>query len=232
MKHFASRVPAFTSIAAKIIDGLPATGHAATRKINFEINRLSNGAAALEKLATTRNPMDTPAAHEKRVATAARKYGEEVKAAIGRMGSIVQGGLQDAEQRIAQKVNLVPDGFAAEIRSAFRSMNNGDRVKLLNELVAGNRGPELAAIVKAPSVLTGIDDTLKARYSQLIVSTHAPEESAEQARLTDALEAGIVSTRLGDQVVEAYLDPANLAAIEQGESTARDADAAFASALA
>ena len=231
-KHFTSRVPAFAHIAARILDGLPDNGHGATRRMHSEIVRLQNGAAALEKLAATRNPLDTSAAHEKRVATAGHKYSEEIKVSLQRLSGIVQVGAQDVELRIAQKVNLVPDGFAAEIRSAFRSMNTSERLKLLGELATDNRGSELAAIVKAPSILTGIDDALKEKYSQLIASTHAPDESQEYARLMDALEAGIVSTRLGDQVVEAYLDPASLASIESGESAARAADASFANALA
>lgn len=232
MQHFASRTPALAHIAARIVEGLPDSGHAATRKIHAEVIRLQNGANALEKLYATRNPIDTPAAHEKRIATASRKYGEDVKASLGRLSTIVHDGLVDVEKRTSAKVNLVADGFAQEIRSAFRAMNNTQRVELLNELVESNRAPELAAIVKAPGILTGISDEMSTQYAGLIVSKHAPQEAAEQARLMTALEAAVTATKVGDQVAAAYSDPINLSQIERGEEQARAADAAFASALA
>lgn len=231
-KNFASRIPALDHIARRISEGLPAEGHIAAHKIYAEVVRLRNGADALEKLHASRNPLHTPEAHSKRVSTASRKFGEEVTATLARLSTIVRDGLVDVEKRTSAKVDLTADSFAQEIRSAFRGMTSTARLDLLNELVEGNRASELAAIVRAPAILTGIDPDMQAKYAALIVAKHAPEETAEQERLMQALDTAIVGTQLGSQIAAAYSDPASLAQIERGEEQANAADAAFMTALA
>ena len=222
---------ALNHLVERVVRGLPEEGHAASRRLQAEVRRLRNGVEAMGKLHVMKNPLDSAPMHEKKVSSAARRLATEVSAAHERLHTIVREGLIDISARIKSKVNLEPDGFAAEIRSAFRNMEKADQFTLLNELVKANRGAELAAIVKSPAILTGISPELQAQYAELIVSHHAPAEFAEQAALMEAMNVTLTATSVARKAAEDYSDPIKLASIERGESDAAAADAAFANAF-
>lgn len=205
--------------------------HPVARQLRAEVSRLSNGAAALDGVNANRSPLETEEAHAVKVATLARKFDREVTAVMNRIGEIASAGAKDVQHRIDQKIDLKPDAFAGEIRAAFRSLNSAGRAKLVNELVEGNRGPELAAIVKAPGILTGISDDQRARYEEMIISKHAPAELAERAGLDAVLGEGIAAAGIAAGIAKEFIDPGKLARIEREASAASEAGAAFDQSL-
>ena len=226
------QITAIAHIADRITKGLPDSGHDHTRKLYSNVARL---ALALESVATLNNtpsPTEALGAHAKRVMTAAAKLAESVTKARERLHEITREGLTEIDARIAQKVKLIPDGFAAEIRAQFRIMDSKAQFKLLGELVDKNRGPELAAIVKAPRILTGLDEEIAARYTQVLIEKHAPEEAAEQAALLAALPTALLAAETAGKAAQMYTDPQQLAAIEKGEAAAAAAMDAFINATA
>lgn len=223
------RVKALAAIAERMLGDME--GNAAARRIHAEANRLRAGADALDRAAANRNPLDTPEAHIKKIATMARKLDQEITASINRAGAAFHDGMQDVQRRIDEKVDLKPDAFAAEIRATFRTLSAEEKGKLVKNLVDGNRGPELAAIVKAPSVLTGISDERRAAYEASIVGKHAAAEVQERERLNDVFDALSTATRTAIQFVTSLTDPGRVAAIERGEAAASAAGEAFNQSL-
>lgn len=203
----------------------------AARRLQAEINRLRQGVEALDTVFASRNPVETEAAHTKKVATMARKLDQEVTAAINRAGMILKEGSHNLQRRIDERVNLKPDAFAAEIRATFRAMSRKDQLKLMGELVRENRGPELAAIVKAPSILTGLSADEQARFEQAILGMHAPDEMAEMADLNEAFEVSLTATRVAGTFANSLTSPGKVAAIEKGEAASEAALSAFDQAL-
>lgn len=206
-------------------------GNAAAKQMRAEVKRLQAGAEALLKVQVNRSPLDTPAAHTKKVADMARKFDREVTAAIQRSADAYRNGWNDAQRRIDEKINLKPDAFAQEIRATFRTMSRTNQLQLLGKLVEENRGPELAAIVKAPSILSGISDDERARYEKAIIGRHAPAELDEMARMEKAFEGVGTAVAAAGDFVKAMTDPAELARIENGEAAANEAGASFEQAL-
>lgn len=231
IKH-APNVRALAHIVSRITGSLPEAGHPSSRRLHAEATRLRNGAEALANMYATANPTETVAANEKRVALAAKRYAAETLATRDRMHTILREGLIEVEKRINAKVNLTPNDFAAEIRAMYRQMDGAARSSLLADLVNANRGPELAAIVKAPAILTGIDETLQSRMAEAIVAKHAPDEFAEQAAMLEVFDSTLTAASVASKVADDYSDPARLASIERGEAMAAAAAAEFANALA
>ena len=194
--------------------------------------RLAAGTEALVRLASTRDPTITDGAHVKRVATAAAQLRKEATAALDRMNAAVQSGMDEIAKSRNTKVRLIPDpAYASEVRAHYRSLDHVKQFALLGELVDGNRGPELAAIVKAPASLTGITPDIAQRFTTAIHEKHSPQEMEAEAALMKAFEAALTALTPAREVVEAYSDPVRMAEITKAEEAASAAAAQFKSAL-
>lgn len=218
-------IRAIEAIGAKMLSDLP--DHNTARQMNAEVNSIRLKGEALDRVARTRSPLDTPAAHALKVAKMARTFDSEVTAMINRTGRLWAEGYNDAQRRIDEKVNLKPDAFAQEIRTAFRGMSGKAQGALINRLVKENRGPELAAIVKAPAILTGISEEARASYEKMILNVHAADELDEIAKLEDVFGAVSAVSKAASSMVADFTNPASIAAIESQAAAANEASEAF-----
>jgi hypothetical protein len=200
-------------------------GHREHHEVVGEVRRLVDFAEALHTLRTTRDPTQTDAAHQKRVLTAAVKFAKEAETALARMNKSWATGHLNIDARIAAKVNLKPDAYAAEVRDLYRRMSSAEKAKFFTELVDEGRGAELAAIVKAPKAVTGMPDDQRQKYEAAFVARHAPEEVREQEALKDAFDTALVVHREARGLATAYSDSAKLAEIERAENAATAAQA-------
>ena len=223
------KVRAIAALADRMVRDME--GHPFALRMQAEVNRLRNGAEALDRVVANRSPLDTPSAHALKVAKMARQLDGEICGTINRLGAIAREGVQDVQRRIDMKVDLKPDSFASEIRAAFRSLDCAEKAKLINRLVKENRGPELAAIVKAPSVLTGITDEQRAAYEKSMLSTHAGAEVDENARLEEVFGSAMTACGTTGRYCTSLIDPGKLAEIERGASAADEAGNAFNQSL-
>lgn len=223
-------VRALQAVAARMTKSIP--DHPTARALQGEVTRLANHASALDNMRANRSPLDTPEAHALKVGKAAKKLDQEITALINRAGNHTRAGLADAQRRIDQKINLTPDAFAQEIRAAFRNMDGKAKAKLVNQLVEENRGPELAAIVKAPAILTGISEEQRAAYEKMIISLHAGDELDEISNIEEVFSAVLTATDTAGNLSKRFSDPVELAKIERADSAAKAAGDAFEQSLA
>lgn len=218
-------VRAIEAISGMMIVGME--DHAAARSLQGEVNRMRLGAEALDNVNANRSPLDTPAAHAMKVAKMARKFNSEVTDSINRAGQTWRDGYGGIQRRIGEKVDLKPHPLADEIRTVFRGLDAKGKAALVNKLVDENRGPELAAIVTAPSILTNITDEQKAAYEKGIIAKHAAAELEEEQKLEEVFQAVFHAQGAASSFVRSLTDPAKLAEIERGEAAAIAAGAAF-----
>ena len=218
-------VRAIEVIAQRMTMDLP--DHKAALQMQAEVNRLKLRGEALDNVNRTRSPLDTPAAHALKVAKLARSFDKETTDTLNRSVRIWADAYKDTQTRIDDKVNLRPDAFAPEIRAAFRTLSSKAKADLITQLVKENRGPELAAIVKAPAVLTGITDEARAAYENMMLVTYAAPEVDELAKLEDLLSSVTAATRASSNMVKDLTDPRKLAEIESQAAAADQASAAF-----
>lgn len=225
-------ISTLTNLADRITAKLPDNGHAATRNLYNAVARLRVGLETIETLNNTPSPTEAAGAHQKRIMAAAAKLAEKVTTIRERLHEITRDGLAEIDARIAQKVRLVPNEYAAEIRAQFRNMDSKAQFHLLRDLAENNRGPELAAIVKAPAILTGLSEEVARNYTQVIVAKHAPDEMAEQEALIAGFSTAMLATDTANKAAQSFTDPAQLAALEKGEAAAAAAMDAFIKATA
>lgn len=205
---------------------------APARSIFAEVNRLRNAAEALDTLKANRSPLRTPEAHTKDIADKARKLHAETTASINRIAAAQRDGQRELRSRIEEKVKLKPNEFAPEIRTAFRALSRADQMTLLARLVDENRGPELAAIVNAPAVLTGLHNDEPAKFEQAIIAKHAADEFEAQQTLDEIVEAAFSATKAAGDFTKGLNDPGELARIERAHAAASESGIAFDQALA
>lgn len=223
--HTVRAIEALASRARKKAEALG--NNTTANRLLAEVNRLRSGAEALDNVRQRRSPLDTPEAHALKVGRLAKKFEAETLATLNRSLAILGEGLKDVGGRIDRKVNLTPDAFASEIRAAFRSLDREAKTDLLGRLVKENRGPELAAIVKAPGILTGISDQERQAYEKAIIAQNAPDELDEQQALQGVWEEALAANNAATQLAKAFVDPGKLAAIESADAAAAEAGAAF-----
>lgn len=223
------KVRALAHIADKIAQ--QSENNPAALRMLSEINRLRLGAEALDNVQASRSPLDTPEAHAKKVAALVKKYNSEGTAAINRLGAICREGEEAIQRRIAEKVDLRPNAFAEEIRSAFRPLPRSEKVEILGQLVKENRGPELAAIIKAPSLLSGISDLERANFERSILNMHAGDEMDELKGLESVFDQALTAVNVAAAFTKELTDPVRIREIERGEAEAKAASDAFDQSL-
>jgi hypothetical protein len=222
-------VKAIEHMAGVITRDLP--DHSGARQIQAELNRLRLTAEALDNLNRNRSPLDTPAAHALKVGKRAKAFNSEVTNTLNRGLQIWAAARVAAEKRIAEKVDLKPNAFAQEIRTAFRALDSQKQLELLSEWIKENKGPEMAAIVEAPSFLAGIDDKRKAAFKKAIIGRHAGAELDEIEKLDALSETFNAATKAAGDFATGLTDPAALSDIERRAAEADAADEAFNQSL-
>lgn len=222
---------AIEAIAQKITEDKPAHKNVAFIQLHKQALNIRDSVEAIGSIHKNPNPLETQEAHIKRVSKAAAQLATKVRETQVNIHHISQQGLRDVNERIRMKVNLESNGYAAEIRQAFRTMKPSEQIKMMKQLVDENRGPELAAIVNAPSILTGIDPEMQSRFADSIVSKHAAEEWEEKNALEKSMEAAFVASDVGKKVADEYGNPEKLAEIERLEAAAGKANADFSNSL-
>lgn len=220
------------SAIAALAGRLSAMGdNAVVREMRAEVDAIAKAATDLDAAHANHSPLMTPAAHAVKVAKQAREFDKQAAASLNRILPAYGRAQQDVERRILEKINLRPNEFASEIRTAFRHLNSKKKSELITQLVKEGRGPELAAIVEAPSVLTGIGDEEKARYKAMMVETHAADLLNELELIRSAFNEADTAITTAGQMVRALTDPNKLAEIERDHAAAAAADAAFAQSV-
>lgn len=222
-------VRAIEAIAKRMVRELG--DNPAALRLQSEAKRLQEGTAALDNVNAHPSPLDTPDGHALKVARLAKKLDAQITDSINRAGDILRDGLSDAQRRIDEKVDLRPNAFASEIRAVFRGLSSTAKAAMINDLVVSNRGPELAAIVKAPLVLTGITEDRRETYERMILSKHASAELNEQAKLEEVHHAFMRAEQAASRFVQGLTDPKRVANIESNEARAIAASEGFERSL-
>lgn len=225
------RSAAFHSVMEHIVKDVPHS-NAHIHNLKSRLEPLGSTVSALVAMHGNPDPTRTKAYNDKKLIETAGKLDDRRKQVFREINGAFMEGLADIKKRIDQKVRLVPDEFAAEIRAAVRTMTPAEKVRTLAELAANNNGPALAAITESPSILTGVTKDIQDRYRDNIYDIHAREERLEQAALTDALKGAVSATNVAASLASDLANPGRLAEIERGVAAAAEAETAFNNTVA
>lgn len=201
--------------------------HVLGRQLQAEVTRLGKKAEALDAVRARRNPTETPAAHALKVSKLARAFDAEIAQAKGRLTQSWGAGVSEVYRRIEDKANLKPDAFAGEIRTRLSQMSAKDRDAQLKRWIDENRGPELAAITKAPPMLSGLSGQETAMWEAAHIERHAASDVAEAKALDEVYAIITSATKAVGDFARELTDPETIAAIESGAAAADAASDAY-----
>ena len=180
----------------------------------------------------SKKPTENEAAHFHRVAGAAKKLDAVVTAVSDRLPVLQTERATDIENRINERLGLVENQYASEVRATIRNMEGKQRNNAVRQIIEAGDGASIAAIIKSPAIISGLDTETQNRYHEWLIDKKAPELAAERdAMLTTVAD---ISTLMSEAraASAAFSDPEKVRLIEQGEKAAADAEKQFNEAVA
>lgn len=215
-------VSAIATITERVSEASPLRG---------DMNSLRMAAEALDSVRLSRSPLDTPAAHVLKVAKKAKQFREQATASFNRAAETYASRLRDIEQRIDSKVSLKPNEYGEEIRRRYRELDGKARSQFIKEMIDSNDAASLAAITRAPPVLSGHSKEQLAAFEQAIIKEHAAPELAERDALIETFDSVSAAVGAADKFAKELTDPATLSEIERADAEATAAGEAFSAAM-
>lgn len=222
-RHYAVAFPAQTENAKSHVN----PKHGSVLRTLSVLDRLTPAIEQLIQTASDRYPNETPEAHEARIYKNAEKLRKAREVVNADFDATVGREVSTLQAQLDARVNLKPSEHAAEIRATFRNMKLSQQIDFLNELVAENDGPSLAAIIKAPKSLTGLPKDMASNYVEIAYSKHAPDTWDEMRSLMQVVTTRMDILRTVDEAVAEYADPVRLAEIAKKEENARRSQESF-----
>ena len=206
----------------------------APKAVNAKLAAAAGAVLQLEKLAANRNPMETDAAHAKRVASAAGQLKAKIARLEGELAEETQRQRERLNREIQEKARLAPSQHAAEIRAALRAADEKTRLKVARDALAEpESGAEiLAAIAEGNSVTTGLSDATRRQFVELFQKTQAPELFEELSAMDEILEHAPQIVGIAKQASAEAVNPAYIEEISAAEKAAQEAQDAFSQSVA
>ncbi|MDI5987025.1 hypothetical protein QLQ85_19755 [Halomonas sp. M4R5S39] len=201
-------------------------------KIHGHVKALANAVESMEAIATNRDPTQTEAAHEVRIAKAARQlmqHGEKMKA---QLHDGMAEGLGDINGEIRTKNNFSAHPvYGPEVRHALRLMTDQQRHDVVRQALDKGDGQTMAAIMEAPEVTTGLDPKQMTAYREAFEKKHTPELVEQREELYESFDAGLVALRNADNAAREWLKPGRLREIEEAQERHSNATRSFESSV-
>jgi hypothetical protein len=202
-----------------------------TRPVYAELTTILLPVDGIEKMARSRNPLDTEAAHAKKVALAAEKMRQSFDRSRERVERLRDASLAAIDADINAKTRLQPTAQSAEIRAVLRQMDNPARLAALVKAIDAKDTATLAAIADGNQITTGLDDEVRLRLLDTYNMRTAPDLYDERKRLLEISDH--VPSLFNEAMAAARdaTDPAFIAEINELEAKAKAAESDFAQTL-
>ena len=197
-----------------------------------QIAQIAKAVESLENLSINKSPIDTDAAHTLKLAKATENLKLKAQKMREDAHETYRSGLMDIESAIKKQAGLIADSNASEIRQALRMMKPEERHEALNNALKNGEGVIIAAIVDAPTLLTGIDPKLASRYQESLERMKAPDLVADRDSLNDSFTTALTVLKSVDNAINAGFDREKLQEISASEKRHQEAAMGFENAIA
>lgn len=97
------------------------------------------------------------------------------------------------QSKLAERLALVPNEFAAEVRSVFRELSPEKQNEFMATSIAAKDAATVAALVDCPTILCGLPAERQAAYKLSYVESVAPSVQSETAEMQSCVN-GIIAT--------------------------------------
>lgn len=197
--------------------------NSAARSMSSELLRLIVSLEGLESIIEKRDPTITEAAHKLRVSQAAKKLAQRADDVIDKINEYSHDGSNRLSNRIDEVAGLRPNEYAGEIRAAVRALKPAERRDVLKRAIDERDASTVAALVDAPSVVTGIEPQFAEAMREGFISKHAPCEVEARNLLLETLSLAVKSAGTVKSVASTAADEKGVQKILQEQQAADDA---------
>lgn len=201
--------------------------HDKLRPILMRLTETSLMVDNLEKLIVSRNPMDTEAAHMKKVAVAAAKLKFATNKNLSGVLGVNASAREELTQEIKHKAKLAPTESASEIRSVLRGLSLSERIRVVQEAAAGGDSEVLSAVLCGNTLTTGINDKLRTELVNQHTRRVAPELLEQMNILDEVAEIIPKFFELAESAADESTDPERMAELASLEEKAEQAQSDF-----
>ena len=192
-----------------------------------QVVRVQHGVDAIDELSRNRNPMETDAAHFKKVSLHAKNLKLKAEKAKRDIQDSMRQSVIKLEEETTAKTNLIEGKYSNEIRAAYRSMENSERAKAINQAIVEKDAPTVAAIVKAPAVLTGFTNDELTRYQTEYKNLVAPDYMGKLEGILDNEQLASTALNSAISASNEYIDNERYNEVERLEGLSLAAEGAF-----
>lgn len=222
-----SKIPALKAIRGVVAKDF---GHMENPTIQDTLRKMSDVIDVTEMLSgITRKPTETASVYLERVQANTGK----VSGRIARFSEGTRAALTSRRTLVAKDADvaagLVAGGpFDAEIRSSFKAMESSERFKYLNLLKEKGDGAQLAVILDAPVILTGLPEKFRDEFRAGFVAEKSPDMIAEIEAIDSLLNVSETVGTTAQAFSDKMASSAKLEADNPKEQAQRTQDAADA----
>jgi broad specificity phosphatase PhoE len=216
---------AFSNLTSRLADRLQGrdnNNHSV--RILTLIEKLERQASALDQVRAAKNPIDTAAAHARKVAKAAKRLRAESDRIDGLINEIVTIGYREIGELMEAQTGLVQGDYSAEIRASFRGMTEKQRSDTILTAMSEGNSEVIAAVSLSPAILSGLDPNVQERSVEAIRQMKCPELIEESDDLSEALQTASAAKELAGIMFSENYDHAEQTAIDQAELDAASAE--------
>lgn len=222
---------AISTISARLENAIGPEGNNRSRLVKTKVDGLREAVRALEKSRLNKSPSITKDKHFSDISMLSNQLGARVKKLRNELINIQQTNLESIEAEIKERLGLKENSYAAELRSAFRQMNEKQRAELTINFIKDRRSEDLAAILNAPAELSGLTSDGVKRLRTQYEESYAGELLRERDLFVETVASAHVAFNAGDNAALAYTDPARLRQIDEAEQASREAASKFKDSL-
>ncbi len=171
------RSPKFASIK-HLISRIPEDGQLGT-ELRELMQRIEKDAFVVTELREHPDPMRSALAIGQDVETAQEKLKVTVDAVRDLFRSSITQFRENVKAEQLKSANLVPNEYAAEIRSIYRYLDDAGKEKMLTDAFTQHDGATAAALIGVPAVLTGMNPDRVALLRQQFFDLVAPAKNVD-----------------------------------------------------
>ena len=171
------RSPKFASIK-HLISRIPEDGQFGA-ELRELMQRIETDALVVTELRENPDPMRSALAISKDIATAQAKLKVTIEAVRDLSRSRIIQFRESVKADQLKSANLVPNEYAAEIRSIYRSLDDAGKAKMHTDALTQRDGATAAALINVPAVLTGINADRAALFRQQFLDYVAPAKDGD-----------------------------------------------------
>ena len=210
-------------ISERMRNSIGETTPMAVRQLYSEVEMMTRQIAAIENMAANPSPHMTEDGHYTMVAREKDRLEKQLNKTLDRINAKFGESYISISDQRDKILGLKEDQFAQEYRTAFRNMTQEQKTTALTKAIKKQESSVIAALTKAPAMLSGLDENVQDRTLTQYYDQYAPQLTKQISELEAAASTSLIALRNARTAVKDGIDPKKLQDIQSREIAHQEA---------